>query len=90
MITNKILLEIHDAIHDNNIKFVKIHETVYPVKIDDDGLRSIRYQGITFIEQDPAHKTPLAQLAKLGEKITWGKKLGGDWILIINNEVKQK
>lgn len=94
----KILLNIHDAIHDNSIESINIEGTQYDISTVNrpygygikSMVRRLRYKGITFVEQDPEMGSVYGGLARAGHKVTWGMRSGANWILIVDDEVKQR
>jgi hypothetical protein len=76
--------EIHEALHDRQIKALIIDGIRYPIKTStQNGCRYLEYTGIKFMEQNPNKKSSFAARARNGEKITWGIQ-PGEWLLIEN------
>lgn len=84
-------ITIHDAIHNPTIPLVVKNlpggETLKISKIK--GLRSVHYDGIQFIEQNPNKSSAHAKLAREGKRITWGVVPNGPWIYIDDEIAKR-
>ena len=74
-----VSLKIFDAIFSNQNK-VELEGGLYHIRKTGSGLRSVRYEGIFFVEQNPNKGSHWAKLANEGHQILWGLK-GRSYIL---------
>lgn len=78
---NPIYIAIHNAIHDGS-EYVIIGNDKLPVQINkNNNCRFVKYNNISFMEQNKSKSSKWADLANVGEHITWGIR-PGNWIMI--------
>lgn len=85
---NPVYWAIHKAIHDKECIGIIIDDERYLVEVAGNGCRQIKYEGITFIEQNKDKPSSYAMEAKKGARLTWGMRSLGDWILMKNDPPK--
>ena len=80
------IIMVHDAIHNREQEKVTLHGDDYPIILTS-GLRSVKINGILFIEQNKAKiGSRFAEAARRGDKITWGVQRG-PWIKVVNRVI---
>jgi len=91
------ILAIDKAIH-SRCTGIYLDKILYRVYKASNGCRSLKYNDILFMEQNPKKRrfngekfvlSDYAKKAREGNKITWGIR-GGKWILVINNKIINK
>ena len=89
----EVVLVIHNALHNKDTNIIEINNKKYPITIAHNGCRKVDYLHTTYMEQNENKVSTTgilsnyAQMARNGDKITWGIRRG-QWLLVINNEIK--
>lgn len=74
-------LLIHEAIHNKEINYIQLLDKTVPIQVSANGCRHLHFHNINFMEQNKAKNSKFGELARAGEKITWGIQ-GGSWLRI--------
>lgn len=74
-------LFIHEVLHNKEYKEVELYGKKIPISLSPNGCRQLYFHNMNFMEQNPKKNSKFGELARQGEKITWGIK-GGNWIRI--------
>lgn len=80
---------IHNAIHNPYAHDVVLDGKIYSINHYYNGCRYVDYDGVRFMEQNPAKNSRYATRARMGDAITWGMKQP-NWICIINGEIRDE
>jgi len=85
------MLEIHRAIHREDLTSIEIRGKTYPIQEGNSGCRFVRVEigadnNLTFIEQQQYNDDEYAEMARKGRQITWIVRRG-HWGLIIDDKI---
>lgn len=78
---------IHNAIHNSQTQSININDNNYNIEVDRNGLRKVIINNIEFIQEDNVGTSPMSGLARQGHKVTWGNKITGSPILILDDDI---
>jgi len=83
------LIEIHKALHDKRKKFVTLSDGSKKeiILFEKNNLRQFIHNNVLFTQQETSKDNFLSNLAKKGEKITWGMSKNNWWFAMYDNQI---